>query len=60
MKIVENAVLDGRPAPSLSLNSQGGLFLEGIRLAKTVRRFGVVTYVEEGAQSDRTMAGPPS
>ena len=50
MKIVEAAVLAGRPAPSLSLNSQGGLFLEGIRLAETVRRFGLVTYVEEGAQ----------
>jgi hypothetical protein len=49
-KLAEAAVQAGRPVPSLSLNSQGGLFLEGIRLAETVRRFGLVTYVEEGAQ----------
>jgi hypothetical protein len=35
--------------PSLSLNSGGGLFLEGIRLAEIVNRFGLATYVEEGA-----------
>jgi hypothetical protein len=49
MELVEASVQAQRPLPSLSLNSGGGLFLEGIRLAQIVKRFGLATYVEEGA-----------
>ena len=48
-KLAEAAVQTGRSSPSLSLNSQGGLFLEGIKLAQAIRRLGLTTYVEEGA-----------
>jgi hypothetical protein len=48
-KLVEGDVQKGQPRPSLSLNSQGGLFFEGIKLAQAIRRLGLTTYVEEGA-----------
>src|SRR3712207_849534 len=46
--IVEAAARAGRK-PVVTLNSPGGRFLEGIKLAETVHRFGLTTYVEEGA-----------
>jgi ATP-dependent protease ClpP protease subunit len=47
--LLEAAIQAGRPLPDVSLNSGGGLFLEGIRLAEIVKRHGLTTYVEEGA-----------
>src|SRR5688572_20007336 len=47
-KVIEAARQARRPMPNLSLNSPGGFFREGIRLAETVNRFGLGTYVEEG------------
>jgi hypothetical protein len=48
--LLENAIQAKRPLPNVSLNSGGGLFLEGIRLAEIVRRHGLNVYVEEGAR----------
>ena len=49
LKRIVEATAQGGRKPVVSLNSPGGLFLEGIRLAETVNRFGLTTYVEEGA-----------
>jgi hypothetical protein len=47
--LLETTIQAGRPLPDVSLNSGGGLFLEGIRLAEIVNRHGLTVYVEEGA-----------